>query len=379
MGILAGHPPRLSSDARRILSWGDLGRGAGLGPTLRHVRATKNCQNLGSEFVSRSYERIWSTASAELGAECVPLGRQFLEIRLGDAITRVRHSTTMLDDAVTLGLAGDKEIGQGLLAAHGLTVPESVTLESMDVEPALGLLGRSPAGCVVKPASGSGAGRGVTCGLQTPEELVLAVRRASGFGPRVLVEPMVPGDSYRLLFLDDELLDVVRRDRPGVTGDGRSSVGQLILRENERRLAAKGAAGSSLLRLDLDCLFTLRRAGLTLRSVPGAGAHITVKTVANDNGAHENWTVRDGVAPAVVREAAAAGAALRVRLAGVDVITPDISRPLAAVDGAINEVNTTPGLHHHYEVADGAGATRVAVPILRALLGVEVREPSLVD
>ena len=369
---------RISSDARRVLSWGDLGRGAGLGPTLRHLRATRNRQNLGSELVSRGYERIWNRASEELGAECVPLGRDFLEIRLGGAITRVRRSTTMLDDAVTLGLAGDKEIGQGLLAANGLAVPESVTLESLDVAPALELLGRSPAGCAVKPAAGSGAGRGVTCGMRTPQELALAVRRAAGFGSRILIEPMVPGDDYRLLFLDGELLDVVRRERPAVTGDGRSSVGRLMLRENERRIAAKGKAGSSLLRLDLDCLFTLRHAGLTLQSVPHSGAHVTVKTVANDNGAHENTTVRDGLAPELVREAAAGAAALGVRLAGVDVITPDVTRPLAEVGGAINEVNTTPGLHHHYEVADGANATPVAVPILRALLGAGVREPAAV-
>jgi len=34
----------------------------------------------------------------------------------------------------------------------------------------------------------------------------------------------------------------------------------------------------------------------------------------------------------------------------------------------IIEVNGTPGLHYHYQVADEASATPVAVPILRRLL-----------
>jgi D-alanine-D-alanine ligase-like ATP-grasp enzyme len=58
-----------------------------------------------------------------------------------------------------------------------------------------------------------------------------------------------------------------------------------------------------------------------------------------------------------------------VRLAGVDLITTDLTASLHATGGVIIEVNGGPGLHHHYHVADRAGATRVAIPILRRLLG----------
>jgi hypothetical protein len=43
----------------------------------------------------------------------------------------------------------------------------------------------------------------------------------------------------------------------------------------------------------------------------------------------------------------------------------------------VAEVNGTPGIHHHYHVADRANATPVAVPILeRALQDLEQRKPS---
>jgi len=63
-----------------------------------------------------------------------------------------------------------------------------------------------------------------------------------------------------------------------------------------------------------------------------------------------------------------AAAALGVRLAGVDVVTSDLSVPLASSGGVVLEVNPIPGLFHHYNVSNPNGASRVAIPILEALL-----------
>jgi cyanophycin synthetase len=122
------------------------------------------------------------------------------------------------------------------------------------------------------------------------------------------------------------------------------------------------------LRIDLDCILTLEAAGLTVRSVLPAGTTVPVKEVVNQNTIEDNETVREQIAEGLVDEARAAAELIGVRLAGVDVVTADLSRPLADSGGAILEVNCPPGLHFHYEVTDAANATRVAVPILQALL-----------
>ena len=64
----------------------------------------------------------------------------------------------------------------------------------------------------------------------------------------------------------------------------------------------------------------------------------------------------------------AAAACVGLRLAGVDLVTPSLEGSLAETGGVVLEVNCTPGLHHHYLVAEPDRATRVAVPILRRLL-----------
>jgi hypothetical protein len=49
-------------------------------------------------------------------------------------------------------------------------------------------------------------------------------------------------------------------------------------------------------------------------------------------------------------------------------VTPDPTRSLVEAGGTILEVNATPGLHYHYQVANPAHAAPVAVPILKRLL-----------
>ena len=120
----------------------------------------------------------------------------------------------------------------------------------------------------VKPGTGSGASWGVTGSIVTESQLLRATLNACRYSDRVQVERAVDGEMYRLLFVDGELLDAIRRRLPTVIGDGRSTIRELVLRENERRTAARGRAGLWLLRIDLDSLFTLARAGLRLDSVP---------------------------------------------------------------------------------------------------------------
>ncbi len=197
----------------------------------------------------------------------------------------------------------------------------------------------------------------------------MAARLASLFDKRVLIERQADGDVYRLLFLDGQLLDIVRRRSPTVVGDGRSTIGDLIAAENRRRVVAAGARGLALLRLDLDCAITLREAGMSLASVPPAESVVRVKTATGDCRIEDSETYRGPVSERVIEDARTSASLIGARMSGIDVIAPDIAAPLQETGGVIAEVNGTPGLHHHYHVANHETATRVAVPVLRELLG----------
>ena len=74
---------------------------------------------------------------------------------------------------------------------------------------------------------------------------------------------------------------------------------------------------------------------------------------------------------AIVEDARTAVRTLGLRLAGVDLVTADPSRPLRETGGVINEVNGTPALHRHYQVSDRQNVMPVAEPVLAHPLGLE--------
>jgi D-alanine-D-alanine ligase-like ATP-grasp enzyme len=322
---------------------------------------------LASDPRKSAYRVIWQQAADAVGAELHPLHGEFLELRAGERRVRVWRHWVPLDDAVTLRLALDKTAVHEILTRAGLPLPEHEEWDASKLNGAVEFLERSPTPCVVKPTGGA-SGSGATTGVRTRDQLLRARLRAARLSRRLLIERQAEGDMYRLLFMDGELLDVVRRRPPRVTGDGRATIRELIAAENAGRLDPAHPVSMPILRVDLDCLFTLEAAGLSLESVLPEGETIPVKTVTSQNRIEDNETVREPIAPELVAEAREAAAQVGVRLAGVDSITPDLSRSLKESGGVIIEVNGTPGLHYHYQVADEANATPVAVPILRRLL-----------
>lgn len=357
---------RLGTPGRELAVRLDLLRSMGLRYARQRVRADAAAAEL-EDPRTEIYREIWEEAASELDAEVVPLGDGFLEIRRRGQRTRVWHHLVPLDDAVTLRLALHRRLVHALLSAEGIPVPPHVEVEGDDLEAASAFLACAPGACVVKPAADTSGGSGTTTGVRTREQLLRARLRALRHGPRMLIEHQVDGTVYRLLLFDGELLDAVRRSPSRVVGDGRSTIGELIAAESRRRLETGGREGPQL-RIDLECLITLENAGLTLSSVPSVGAVVPVKTVTNQNGARDNETVVEPLSDALVTEAVQAVRTLGVRLAGVDLITSDPTQSLSAAGGVVIEVNATPGLHYHYQVADPDRATRVAVRILETLL-----------
>jgi cyanophycin synthetase len=346
----------------------DVVRSTGLRYALHRRREQAREGQVGTRALEQLYRDVWAEAADEHGAELVELDGGFLEIRHGGAATRVWRQLSVLDDAVSLRLALDKPMVHRLLTERGICVPDYIEFGHTDLEPALRFMadgGAPESSFVVKPANGGRGGAAVTPCVRNEIELARAVLSGARLDTRLLIERQVPGDMYRLLFLDGELVDVVLRLSPQVTGDGRSSVMELILAENESRLEA--ARPQALLTIDLDCVFTLTAGGRKLSTVPAAGERVLVKSASSENSEEENHTVH-AFAHEVIEEAAEGVRATGLRLAGVDVVTSDINRPLGEAGGAIIEVNGTPGFQYHYVVADRSRATRVAIPILERVL-----------
>jgi D-alanine-D-alanine ligase-like ATP-grasp enzyme len=350
----------------------DLVRSTGLRYGLYRRRERHEEAEFGRHVVDAFYREAWEDAAGRVGAQVIDLGSGFLEIRADGVSTRVWRQLTAVDEAVSLRLALDKARVHRLLVERGVTVPEHREIDCRDGAAGMDFIAAVGGDCFLKPAAGTSGGAGVTGRVRDERSLARARLSAGRFDDNLLIERQLPGDMYRLLFLDGRLVDTVRRRIPTVAGDGRSTVLELILAENRRRLKAERPR--ALMTIDLDSVLSLEAGGFTTSSVPADGQIVAVKSTSSDNGERDNHTIGD-VSPVVVEESARAVAAVGLRLAGIDLVTPDISRPLREAGGAIIEVNGTPGFQYHYEVEDRAGATPVALPVLETLLE-EARRPA---
>jgi D-alanine-D-alanine ligase-like ATP-grasp enzyme len=309
------------------------------------------------------YEQAWRSAGRELGGEVEDLGHGVLEIRIGDFVTRVIENSTALDDAATHSIARAKPVIYRLLERAGIpTAPHLVfTLRTIGAAEAF-LEQIAPSACVVKPATGSGGGKGVTTGIRSRWQLARAAWHAASRVSDLLLEKEVSGDNYRLLYLDGRLVDTVVRRPPRVVADGVSSISTLVDQVNADRV--RRALSHSLLTVDHDMKATLARQGWTLGSTPAQGTVVTLKTAINENSGADNESA-DRLCPEIVEAGATAARLVGVRLAGVDVITPDPSRPLREAGGVILEVNSPPGYFWHYRKS--GGPFPVALHVLQAL------------
>lgn len=314
------------------------------------------------------YERAWRDAAARRGARYEPLGGGIGEIALDGRRVRVMDNYTPIDDPVTLAVASNKPLTYRMLACQHLAVPRFEVFTLREIGRAAAFLegDGTPRECVVKPSCGTGGGRGITTGIRSRWDLARAAAAAAVYGDEILIEEQIGGDNYRLLYLDGVLLDAFVRHPPFVIADGRSTISKLVELANAARLRHSTGLSQGLLTIDLDMRRTLAKQKLSLHSIAAEGTVVNLKTVINENCGSDNASATHLLCPEIVAAGACAARAVGVRLAGVDILTPDPSIPLAASGGAILEVNTPPNYYFHYHKRDGAFP--VAVHVLDRLL-----------
>lgn len=322
------------------------------------------------------YRDLWQAAARRVGAGCRPGTGDALEIEAGDTRLRVEGTRCSLDDTAALRRAGDKVLVHRLLAEQGVPVPAHRRFTLRAADGAGEFLATAHGPCVVKPARDSSGGHGVTTGVRTRADLRTAAVEAAAAGARsgapgsrlpgplgklvalpdvpLLVEEQLPGENYRLLYVDGRLVDAVRRGVPSVVGDGRSTVGELLVALNASRRGQDTPEARRPVPHDQDVERTLAAQGLTIRSVPARGVEVRLQTKINDGLPAANHPARDELHPDIVAAGARAAMAVGVRWAGVDVITPDPGQALEDTGGAVLEVNTTPGLAMHLHSRRGA-------------------------
>ena len=273
------------------------------------------------------------------------------------AMRRIWTAETDQTSAIAETISRDKDLTKELISSVGVPVPEGREVDSAD--DAWDAAEDIGVPVCVKPTDGN-HGRGVFIDLTTKEEVFKAYAIAVDEGSGVLVERSIPGIEHRLLVVGGKLVAANRSDLITITGDGKSTVEQLIESQvnTDPRRGTTELHPLSLIRIDTAARIELERQGLTADSVPAGGREVLIQRNAN-----HAFDCTDEVHPETAELASLAARVVGLDISGVDLVCEDISKPLADQGGAIVEVNAGPSLLMH--LRPGVGKPR---PVGKAIV-----------
>jgi cyanophycin synthetase len=208
---------------------------------------------------------------------------------------------------------------------------------------------------VIKPLDGN-HGRGVFVNLTDEEEVhefYPSAEEESRNG-QIIVETFIPGKDYRILVVNNEVVSVAERVPAHVTGDGEHTVQELIDIENQD--PRRGVGHEKILTritVDSQTMEVLERDNRTLEDVPAAGEFVQLKLTGNMSTGGTSIDRTDDIHAENIEIARQAAMVVGLDIAGIDMITNDISLSIREHGGGICEVNAGPGFRMHTHPTEG--------------------------
>lgn len=210
----------------------------------------------------------------------------------------------------------------------------------------------------VKPVSGH-KGIGVTADVQNKIELETAYQRAVDAVPEgekaaIIVEKSITGHDYRLLCVNNRFVAAIKRQPACVTGNGRSSLRELIERENRSpQRSDTPTSPMGKIQTDESMHLYLEEQGLELDSIIESDRTVYLRKVANLSSGGFSVDATNKVHPDNIILAQDIAQHFRLTCLGIDVITADITQSWKQSSLGIIEINAAPGVYMHLNPAIG--------------------------
>ncbi|NCR40258.1 MAG: cyanophycin synthetase [Microcystis aeruginosa W13-11] len=305
--------------------------------------------------------------------------RAMVQLGYGVHQKRIQATLSSFSGILAVELACDKEGTKTILKDGGIPVPRGTVIQYLDeLSAAIEEVGGFP--IVIKPLDGN-HGRGISIDIKNQQEAEEAYDLASAASKTrsVIVERYYKGSDHRILVINGKVAAVAERIPAHVVGDGRSTVEELIDITNRDPNRGDGHANVlTKITIDKTVLNVLEKQGYELTSILARGEIAYLRATANLSTGGIAVDRTDEIHPENVWIAQRVAKLIGLDIAGIDVVTEDIRKPLKEVDGVIVEVNAAPGFRMH--VAPSRGLPRnIAAPVIDMLFppGTPSRVPIL--
>lgn len=323
--------------AMAVIAWlNDVGRIFG-GPTgaalsdleTRHAQLLDTLRAFGDRGRNR-FSILQTAFENNIPATRLPGGQQLL----GQGIRARLFNSSMTERTTAIGYqcAGNKRVTASILHRAGLPgAVHRAVASAAEAEAAAEQFGYP---VVVKPSDRHG-GLGVFADIRDASTLRHAFSESRRFSRDILVERHFEGDGHRLTVVEGRVIRVTRKRPWGITGDGISTISALAERAQLEEPAGRA--------FDEEAQGLLRQSGLVPSSVLDDGRFVALRRRNNAVAGGDTTTLPiDSVHPDNLALACRAAAALRLNIAGVDLIIADIARSWIETGALICEVNVQP-------------------------------------
>jgi cyanophycin synthetase len=311
------------------------------------------------DALRRLYERVRLGPSTgviveEARRRGIPVRRlgtgSLVQLGQGANLRRIRATATDATSIIASDIAQDKDITKQVLSNIGLAVPAGDVAKTLD--DALTIARTIGFPVILKPVAGN-QGRGISSRLD--DEAALRDAWAGREDERAtVVERHAGGRDHRVLVVNGRVVAVAERVPAHVVGDGVRSIRELIEEVNRDPRRGPGHAYQlTAIPIDDETAGHLADLGLTLESVPASGERVVLRPTANLSTGGTSIDRTEEIHPDNVTACEMAAGVIGLDIAGLDVITPDISVPFKENGAVIIEVNAVPGIRMHTHPASG--------------------------
>lgn len=287
-------------------------------------------------------------------------------VQLGYGINQRRIQATVASTTsnIAVEIACDKEDTKNLLEAAEVPVPRGrIIHDEEELQAAIDRIGYP---IVLKPINGN-HGRGATTNIKDWDSALIALEIAKKHSRSIICEKFIVGHDFRLLVINYKFICAAKRTPACVTGDGSSTLQELIDAVNaDPRRGFGHEKVLTQIKMDAVTEKILVDKELTLASVLAKDEVLYLKPTANLSTGGTSTDVTEFVHPNNIFLAERIARIIGLDICGIDIMAPDLSTPLEENGGAILEVNAAPGFRMHIDPSEGL-ARNVAEPVIDML------------
>jgi len=287
-----------------------------------------------------------------------------VQLGTGKYNKRIRATITSDTNLIAVETADNKYLTTLMLKDAGIPVPE--TKKTTELNEVIAFWKEWNTAIVIKPSE-SYLGKFLRLNLNDEKSVEEAFHYAMQFNQEVIVQPYIPSRSFRLLVINFKFVAAVELVPPFIRGDGINDIQQLINILNADPARQTGDK-SILSKVMIDDIThdIIRLKAYTLSTVLKEGEILFLKNSGNMRLGGSAIDVTDQVHPFIVFLAERSAKVINLNVAGVDILTDDISKAIDNQPGFVLEVNAAPDFRMH--MMPQAGLKRnVAADLLNML------------